>query len=261
MRISPVDFRIAATPLKEMEASLLARAIVIGAHEAGLGTEVFEEAIAVAAYAHRTQTRQQRGSMPRVHYIEHPLRNAVRLIRYGVTDGDTLLAAILHDTVEDGPQELAMLGGVNPGDIKEAREAALAFISLRFGEAVERAVWAVSNPLLPKDTTKSERIHLYFAHVKWLTQHARPALVKFTDFVDNAASLHHTVAPEARGKVEHLTRKYAPLVPLFDEVLSSGLLNELLPASGLPAAREHLNSARLNLREPGSAPAARTVNA
>ena len=41
-------------------------------------------------------------------YLNHLLRVAIRIIRYyGITDVDVLTAALLHDAVEDHPEELA----------------------------------------------------------------------------------------------------------------------------------------------------------
>lgn len=57
------------------------------------------EAAAFAAAKHDGQYRKGKGSEP---YIVHPLRVAKLLIEVGgVTDTDTIVAAILHDTIED----------------------------------------------------------------------------------------------------------------------------------------------------------------
>ena len=104
-----IQAKIASLPLKEMEASLLRTAILSHiAHSYRLDIDgeyilaQVETAIDIASYAHRSQTRQNRGEMPKVHYVEHPLRNALRALRYGVTsDPATIIAIILHDVVED----------------------------------------------------------------------------------------------------------------------------------------------------------------
>ena len=44
-------------------------------------------------------------------YLNHLLRVAIRIIRYyGITDVDVLTAALLHDAVEDQPEDLAPSG-------------------------------------------------------------------------------------------------------------------------------------------------------
>jgi (p)ppGpp synthase/HD superfamily hydrolase len=56
-----------------------------------------DDAIIFAARTHRGQSRKNDG-LP---YITHPIRVMERLMKMGVRDEATLLAAILHDTVED----------------------------------------------------------------------------------------------------------------------------------------------------------------
>ena len=63
-----------------------------------------------AADRHRSQHRKD-GTTP---YINHPLRVAAVLAECGVADATTLVAAVLHDTVEDtdtSPDEIADLFG------------------------------------------------------------------------------------------------------------------------------------------------------
>jgi (p)ppGpp synthase/HD superfamily hydrolase len=60
----------------------------------------------MASFLHRKQTRFVRGDLPRVPYIEHPLRVALRLVRWGVPDAELIAAALLHDVVEDCSTEL-----------------------------------------------------------------------------------------------------------------------------------------------------------
>jgi (p)ppGpp synthase/HD superfamily hydrolase len=83
----------------------------------------FDAALALAAMAHRTQTRKGTGE-PGVPYIVHPVHVATILLRHGF-DEAIVLAGLLHDTVEDC--------GV-----------ALDEIEARFGADVARLVAAVS---------------------------------------------------------------------------------------------------------------------
>ena len=56
-------------------------------------------ALAFAAHKHRDQRRKDAGASP---YINHPIALASVLVNEaGVTDGDVICAALLHDTVED----------------------------------------------------------------------------------------------------------------------------------------------------------------
>jgi guanosine-3',5'-bis(diphosphate) 3'-pyrophosphohydrolase len=56
------------------------------------------KAIDFAAYKHRFQKRKDEESTP---YINHPIRVAMTLVEAGEEDIQLLLAAILHDTIED----------------------------------------------------------------------------------------------------------------------------------------------------------------
>jgi (p)ppGpp synthase/HD superfamily hydrolase len=79
--------------------------------------EKYVQACDFAAKKHSTQRRKDPQRTP---YINHPLEVASFLSRHGVTDADTLCAAVLHDTIEDTettPEELALLFGTNVRDI------------------------------------------------------------------------------------------------------------------------------------------------
>jgi guanosine-3',5'-bis(diphosphate) 3'-pyrophosphohydrolase len=59
------------------------------------------QALHFSAEKHRNQRRKDRGASP---YINHPIEVATVLATVaGVTDLNTLIAAILHDTIEDTP--------------------------------------------------------------------------------------------------------------------------------------------------------------
>src|SRR5688572_19380121 len=75
-------------------------------------------------------------------YINHLLRVAIRIIsHYEVGDPDIVVAGLLHDAVEDHPEELA---GDRPG---APTDAALAELAQRFGIRVADIVAAVTNPV------------------------------------------------------------------------------------------------------------------
>src|SRR5262245_64373722 len=56
-----------------------------------------EHAIAMAIRAHDTQVRKGDGKLP---YVVHPVTAALILSRYS-GDEDTIIAGLLHDTIED----------------------------------------------------------------------------------------------------------------------------------------------------------------
>jgi len=155
-----VESAIRDLPLNEMEASLLRTAISTEVARMGHDTALFERAIDLATYLHRAKHRRQRGPMQLVHYVEHPLRNTLRAIRYGVNDERTLLAIVFHDTVVDHVWELVRLAtmpGTAIADEAAAREIAFGCLAYHFGYLVARAVRGMTNDLLPAGPTRAEK--------------------------------------------------------------------------------------------------------
>ncbi|BDZ50734.1 hypothetical protein GCM10025867_29750 [Frondihabitans sucicola] len=239
---NPAARAIADLPLKEMEASLLRSAILRAVDDLELDRAAFGEAIDVASYVHRDQTRKQRGGMPLVHYIEHPLRNTLRALRYGVADPGTLLAVILHDTVEDGALEMAAVLADRPAATEEqARETALGFLRERFGAAVAETVLGLSNPLLDDELSRAAKNRAYVEHVGEAIRSAPVLVAKFVDFADNALSLHHADSAFAQRQA----KKYLPLVALFEERLGDPDVTALVGADAVARMREALDGNRL----------------
>jgi len=80
-------------------------------------------AIAFAADRHRTQKRKDKDGTP---YITHPVDVASRLAGGGVKDIDVLVAAVLHDTIEDtkttGAELEQLFGGRVRGLVQEVTD-------------------------------------------------------------------------------------------------------------------------------------------
>lgn len=119
-------------------------------------------AIEFAAKAHSTQRRKNRAAEP---YINHPIAVANILQSVGVTDPYILMAAVLHDTVEDT--------GTSLDTIKE-----------RFGERVAHYVAECSDD---KTLPKAERKRLQIDHIAKASLGA--VLIKLADKLDNIRSL------------------------------------------------------------------------
>ena len=211
-------------------------------------TEQLGDAIQVASYLHRNDVRRgARGKSVTPPYIEHPLRVAIRLFKYfEVKDPTIIFAAILHDTVEDHPFEFAdfegVLGTPNRTQESEARKRALQFISEHFGYATASMVEDISNPILPEGTTKEEKISNYQEHVTAVVSRSDKAfIIKFSDFVDNAGSLHHHYEYD-NPKVQYFVSRYSPLISLYHDVLASRthpLFNEQKVWERLTEVEEH----------------------
>lgn len=123
----------------------------------------FVRALHFAATHHRDQRRKDQRESP---YINHPI-DVVHLLwsHGGVRDPVTLIAALLHDTVEDTLATFA--------DIEEA-----------FGEEVRVVVEAVTDD---KSLPKAERKQLQVMHAASKSERAK--LVKLGDKISNLRDL------------------------------------------------------------------------
>ena len=120
-------------------------------------------AVVFAADRHRSQRRKDAAATP---YINHPLRVAALLYDVGqVRDGDLLVAALLHDTIEDT--------ATRPAEI-----------AAQFGERVLGIVLEVTDDKsLPKQVRKARQIE----HAPHLSAAAR--MLKLADKSCNVTDL------------------------------------------------------------------------
>lgn len=152
--------------------------------------------------------------------IECQPRNTLRVLRRGCTDLDVVLACILHDTVEDCVEEILTEFVLrDPATLTpaEQRELALDWLGREFGNGTARLVAAVSNPL-PTDVSlsKAEKRERYARHVlEAVTDDTKVFVVKFSDYMDNAAGLYHNDVGGNSGVVAHLAAKYLPVADIF----------------------------------------------
>jgi (p)ppGpp synthase/HD superfamily hydrolase len=157
-------------------------------------------ALSLAAQLHAADRRA------REPYVNHLLRVAIRIMsHYGVRDGDVVCAALLHDAVEDHTSDLTPDG---------TRAAALAALAEEFGPRVARLVAAVTNPEYTPDREAHEQYREHVAESLRRDPWAR--VIKVSDFTDNGVGLIHTTGP----RLHKLAAKYAPLVPVLQELIA-----------------------------------------
>lgn len=196
--------------LKEMDPATLTLAVLDAVDEKSIAGGTLRRAMNVAALAHLDQNRNNGIKNPQDPYIVHPLRNVLRLLRYGCVDIDVLSAAALHDTVEDQP--LAVIELLTGQPISEQgksllQQLASQAIAESFGTNIAKIVAAVTNPIIERGASAAD----YRRHVVAAISDPAVFLVKFSDFVDNAGSVQHLNEPSR----SRLSSKYAPLVNDF----------------------------------------------
>jgi guanosine-3',5'-bis(diphosphate) 3'-pyrophosphohydrolase len=117
------------------------------------------KAAAFAAHKHRDQRRKDEAASP---YINHPIALANILANEGgITDATVIVAALLHDTVEDTE--------TTPAELQNL-----------FGEQVAQVVMEVTDD---KSLPKAQRKRLQIEHAGNISARAR--LVKMADKISN----------------------------------------------------------------------------
>lgn len=199
MKIHVVDSNWSTEGLRAMLAAVLA-----SFDAADQDTILRAERLASRLHARDLRT----GGRP---YVNHLLRVAIRVAHYyHVRDVDALTAALLHDAVEDHPDELADLA-TDAERAEGQTEAALAVLGRAFSPRMSMLVRAVTNPEIDKTLTLEERQELYRVHVaESLEREPWARVIKLSDFTDNGVGIMWTLT---HAKAKRLAAKYAPLLP------------------------------------------------
>jgi (p)ppGpp synthase/HD superfamily hydrolase len=162
-----------------------------------------ERAFGLAERLHRDDRRVREPA------FNHLLRVTIRVMsHYRVRDPEVIVAALLHDTVEDHPAELAGGAPLDP------TAAALAVLARDFGPRVAELVAAVTNPEYTPDRDRDEQYREHVATSLDTNPWAR--LIKVSDFTDNGVGILYTTGP----KVRRAAIKYGPLVPVLRELVA-----------------------------------------
>lgn len=206
--------------LKSLNADGLRQSLFAEARAAGMNVVVIQEATELATLLHEGQFRSAAPGEARPPYITHPLRNAVRGIRWGSEETEQILIAIFHDIVEDSPLEFCEINGISVRDEHHAREVLLAFITEKYGPRVASGVRKLSNPILSKEQKASmtieEKHDGYVVHVAEAIRDDEDAFFgKLLDLHDNAAGLYHTDFPARKAQTRKQATKYLKTVPVL----------------------------------------------
>lgn len=167
------------------------------------GAEAITSAVTLASYLHRRQTRKIRGIYPVTPYIEHPLRVALRMLRWGVRTWEVIVAGILHDVAEDCADELVEQFGT------VGEDSAFDVIERMYGSFVASMVWDVTHG---QNLTTDKYIDA-IAEMCTKTLHLGSLLIKASDIKDNGGSIVHQTASFSAQSSRQRAEKYAGVIP------------------------------------------------
>lgn len=171
--------------------------------------ELFLKALDLAINIHSDQKPRPDGP-----YINHVLRVSEKIIgEYGVKDIDLIIAALLHDSVEDQSEKLADLISSDDKYISK-KDKALLFINNNFGPRVEGVVSKLTNPEYKNEGSSSyyEKNKAYIEHIDEAIEDFDVFIIKLADFTDNVLNLESIEDVKKRLKLSH---KYLPVIDLF----------------------------------------------
>ena len=217
------SFDYSGRSLKSLTSIELKKAILDEIHIL-VNKEKLSDVIDFATILHEGQFRsdltQGRNKSP---YIEHPLRNTLRLIRMGIKDDSVLQASVLHDTIEDTAIKYSteFTSIENPNEMI-SRITLAHKIENSWGAITLSLVENVTNPydFRAKEKTHDEKNIEYLDHIKkCLSKNPETYLVKYVDFIDNAGSLHWSTSSGSR--IKSLAKKYYPVVKEFEYALET----------------------------------------
>lgn len=155
-------------------------------------------------------------------YVNHPLEVAIALIKkFEHLSPGAVIAALLHDSIEDQPQRIVKLLSGREETNEDPRSAASALIARRFGARPAEIVARLTNPDFDKIAEDAQlagelasadelKLGYYRSHfLEILEKDPEAFLVKLADFSANAFALGEL--PEGPKK-SWLRRKYGPVL-------------------------------------------------
>ena len=208
----------------------------VRAYDADADEDKLNRAYVYSMKAHGSQKRESGDP-----YISHPLEVAGILTRYKL-DEDTIVTALLHDTVED---TLATLD-----DIEH-----------HFGPEVARLVDGVTKlSRIELQSEESRQAENFRKLLLAMSEDIRVLLVKLADRLHNMRTLKYIKDPERRRRIARETMEiYAPLAERIGMHDLKDELEDLAFAELNPDARESIIARLKFLREQGGGLVARII--
>ncbi|MCX6793254.1 MAG: HD domain-containing protein [Candidatus Falkowbacteria bacterium] len=171
--------------------------------------EKIGEALALSLEIHKDQAPREDGP-----YVFHVLRVATRLVEeFGITNQENIIAALLHDSIEDQSEALAKL---SQGD-GSVKNKALSYLEHTFGKRVRDIVLKLCNPDIDKSQPKQVYLDDYAQHIREATEDLAVLSIKLSDFMDNGLNLDSI---KDNSKRLWYSQKYLPVMEIFTERLN-----------------------------------------
>lgn len=162
-------------------------------------------------------------------YIYHLLRNACRATGYlHITDPEIITAIILHDSVEDHPDEIIQSGILDsktapaemsvPEDSLAKQYLALKYVAVFSSPRVAEIVAGMTNPPLAQGEKLSYEEHLqrYIDHVAEEIKNPAVWVGKIVDWGDNGLGIIHSDFSAEPDRENHFARKYGAIMPALE---------------------------------------------
>lgn len=231
--LSPQSEEFQANPRFERARATLDRLIQLCSVDENIDVAAVQDAVDLMVRAHLKQANRPDGQP----YVSHPAQVAlIAYERFGVRSTEGIIAALLHDVVEDQPERVIdLLGGVR--EVDDVKAEALRLIGERFGERVAYINKLLTIPDLKELAVKAQlagdpreiepiKNEIYREHfLEILKQDSEAFLIKLADFSENALSLSNL---DGKRKNDKLRAKYKPVIEVVIEKI------ELTPDEGTP---------------------------
>lgn len=175
--------------------------------------DTISEVLNLAIVLHRDQKKRFDGP-----YIDHITRVFTTCYHlFGIHDMNVLIAALLHDAVEDQCDELVKLSGNTPVVIADTiqpsrRQQAFAYIVEQYGLRAAQIVSLVTNPEKNPSLNQQEKNEIYRQHIEHLVTDPQAFYVKLADFMDNSLKIAEIPNRYTRTK---LAEKYFAIYGIF----------------------------------------------
>lgn len=178
---------MAIEEIKYQDEAIAALRKAIGGNEKNYNMDMIDRAIAIACEAHAGQKRYSGGD-----YVCHPLQVACILVELGM-DNEAIVAAILHDVVEDTSVEL-----------EEVRQ--------QFGENIALLVDGVTKiTQMPFSTKEEQQAENVRKMLMAMSQDIRVIIIKLADRLHNMRTNSGWDPQKRRDKAKETMDIYAPI--------------------------------------------------